>query len=44
MVIMSIDEKKDSQPIIFDLLNNTLSNVTVYPPLNNGPPTGGPVL
>jgi hypothetical protein len=44
MVIMQIDEKKDSQPIIFDLLNNTISNVTVYPPLNTGAPTSGTVM
>jgi hypothetical protein len=31
-VIMQIDEKKDSKPIIFDLANNTISNVTVIPP------------
>jgi hypothetical protein len=44
MVIMQIDEKKDSQPIIFDLLNNTISNVTVYAPLNTGAPTSGTVM
>jgi hypothetical protein len=44
LIIMSIDEKKDAQPIIFHLLNNTISNVTVYPPTNNQAPTGGAVL
>jgi hypothetical protein len=31
-VTMQIDEKKDSKPIIFNLANNTISNVTVIPP------------
>jgi hypothetical protein len=43
MVIMQIDEKKDSQPLIFDLANHTLSNVTVYPPTGDYAPSSGPV-
>jgi hypothetical protein len=43
MVIMQIDEKKDSQPFIFDLANHTLSNVTVYPPVGEYAPSSGPI-
>jgi hypothetical protein len=43
MIVMQIDEKKDSQPLIFDLANHTLSNVTVYPPTGEYAPSSGPV-
>jgi hypothetical protein len=44
LVTMQIDERHHSQPIIFDLLNNTILNVTTVPPGNNNAPGDVPVL
>jgi hypothetical protein len=43
MVVMQVDEKKNAQPILFDLLNNVIQNVTVVPPANQHSPSDVPV-
>jgi hypothetical protein len=44
MIIMQIDENSDGKPLIFDLKNHTISNVTaVYPPVSDYAPSAEPL-